>query len=388
MKNRIAFLSEGNIYIPRGQFNAVANRTASLLKISEFNSDVILLSVYEPWYIRLLRCTKKIQMIDTADYNGLHYTIKWRCFSLIDYILNVKLHKKTYFEENYLRNLVDEMKDYDMIITHSLLGWVAYLAYQRFGIPYCVTWHGSDVNIAPFDNVSIMTKERLIMENASCNFFVSDALLRTSNKITEKGRKIVTYNGANSSFVKYSDEKRSEVRKLLNPMGKYILSFAGNFFAVKNIQGLANILVRVCEIEPNVECWVMGSGNLSPIIDEIVNNRPIRMLGDVRPEQMPDRFNATDVLVLPSLNEGMSLVLIEALQCGCNAVGSNVGGNVEVLGENNVFELGDGFVESISQRIVQMFHEKIEQKINPLFSWTASAKTEYEVIQKVLDTRN
>ena len=46
-----------------------------------------------------------------------------------------------------------------------------------------------------------------------------------------------------------------------------------------------------------------------------------------------------DVLILPSINEGLPLTVVEGLACGCNVVGSLVGGIPEVIGEDNCVDL-------------------------------------------------
>ena len=65
----------------------------------------------------------------------------------------------------------------------------------------------------------------------------------------------------------------------------------------------------------------------------------IRFFGNQPSPAMPDIMNCIDVLVLPSLNEGLPLVCAEALSCGAAVVGSDVGGIAEVIGSENVVPL-------------------------------------------------
>jgi glycosyltransferase involved in cell wall biosynthesis len=66
-------------------------------------------------------------------------------------------------------------------------------------------------------------------------------------------------------------------------------------------------------------------------------------------------LNAIDVFVLPSINEGMSNTLLEAMACALPVIATNVGGNPEVVGD-----AGGGFLvppadgEAIAGRLAQL----------------------------------
>jgi len=48
-------------------------------------------------------------------------------------------------------------------------------------------------------------------------------------------------------------------------------------------------------------------------------------------DRVPEILNAMDVFVLPSLGEGMSNTLLEAMSCGLPVLASRTGGNPEVV---------------------------------------------------------
>ena len=99
-------------------------------------------------------------------------------------------------------------------------------------------------------------------------------------------------------------------------------------------------------------------------------------------------MNCIDVLVLPSHNEGLPLVVAEAIKCGANAVGSHVGGIPEVIGENNTIPLGDDFTEKMAQRIVYFLTHRESQAISSDFSWIETAKKEMEIYTKLMSTNS
>jgi glycosyltransferase involved in cell wall biosynthesis len=69
-------------------------------------------------------------------------------------------------------------------------------------------------------------------------------------------------------------------------------------------------------------------------------------------------LKAFDLFVLPSVFEGMSLSLMEAKAAGVSALASRVGGNEEIVGQENCFALDDmaGFIKKI-ENINKLFGE-------------------------------
>ena len=214
MRKKILVLTTGDIYERRGFFNAVISRTKHLKAICDFDIDVLLLTTYEPWLVRRLRKTSKRPRPKELELDGIRMKVDWCRFYLFDYILNVKLHKGVFFKKLHAHSIISKLQGYDFIIAHSNeCGQLAKSAKEKYGIPYSVTWHGSDIHSEPFNNPSAFGPTKAIIEDADINFFVSKALLDTSERITTKGNKQVLYNGYNTAFRKYADEERLRLRQ-------------------------------------------------------------------------------------------------------------------------------------------------------------------------------
>lgn len=386
---KILVLLEGDIYSRRGYFNAVIDRTVHLKEISEYKIDVLVLSSFEPWYVRLIRHTPFVQTPSVIELNGLNLNISWRKFRLIDYISRVKLHRDEPFRKIHERKLIGKLRGYDLIIAHSMMcGRVAKQVKERFGTPYTVTWHGSDTHTEPFVSANIYRQTIDVIMAADMNFYVSKALLNTSNLITETGNKMVLYNGYNKSFFKLSDEQKSILRKRLGVKAKKVVTFAGNFLDIKNILKVPSIFKSVYEKFPDVEFWMVGDGKYRGQVEVLSKGLPIHFWGNQDPEQMPSFLNATDVLILPSKNEGLPLIVVEALACGCNVVGSLVGGIPEMIGNHNCISLNDTDFESTFADKVVSYLTSLEPSIQTLskeFDWQLSATKEIQVIMSLID---
>jgi glycosyltransferase involved in cell wall biosynthesis len=70
---------------------------------------------------------------------------------------------------------------------------------------------------------------------------------------------------------------------------------------------------------------------------------PITFWGNQLPDKMPDLYNCMDLIVLPSINEGLPMTCLESTACGTAFVGSRVGGIAEVVGVDNTVPLSPTF---------------------------------------------
>ena len=347
---RLAVIFESSPFDRKGLFNAVHNRVKHLLATGECTIDVFCVHSRDNAFTRRVRHTPEVPSVDETVVDGIRYRLLWYRFSILDNVLLEKLHVRPWLFRRFMESHVDLLKGYDAVIAHSFCGGLfALAAHERFGIPYYVTWHGSDVHTHPWRVPVILEDTRAVMESARCNFFVSRALLDASEKIISNARKEVLYNGVSEDFVKYSLEDRAAVRERygLAPEDK-VVAFVGNIVKVKNVLSLPEIFAQVAKgYDGPLKFWIIGDGKLRKPLEATMDLsfRPNEVSGEIsffgnQPSPaMPDIMNCIDVLVLPSLNEGLPLVCAEALSCGAAVVGSDVGGIAEVIGKDNVVPL-------------------------------------------------
>ena len=363
---RLAVIFESSPFDRKGLFNAVHNRVKHLLATGECTIDVFCVHSRDNAFTRRVRHTPDVPFVDEAVVDDIRYRLLWYRFSILDNVLLEKLHVRPWLFRRFMESHVDLLKGYDAVVAHSFCGGLfALAAHEKFGIPYYVTWHGSDVHTHPWRVPVILEDTRAVMQSARCNFFVSRALMEASEKIISNVRKEVLYNGVSEDFVKYPPEDRAAARERygLAPEDK-VVAFVGNLSAVKNVLSLPAIFAQVasrfaevsgslsdsCGRSTRLKFWIVGDGKLRTQLETACSERllchceersdvAIRFFGNQPSPAMPDIMNCIDVLVLPSLNEGLPLVCAEALSCGAAVVGSDVGGIAEVIGSENVVPL-------------------------------------------------
>jgi glycosyltransferase involved in cell wall biosynthesis len=382
---RIAVIFESSPFDRKGLFNAVHNRIKGLLATGECRVDAYCIHSRDNALTRRLRHTSYVPQVDSVSIDEVTYRMIWYRFSILDHLILEKSGRRPLFFKRFIAAHADCLKGYDYVIAHSFTGALfAYEAYRRFGTPYFVTWHGSDVHTHPWRVDVIREDTKKVMESARCNFFVSKALMAFSERITSAACKKVLYNGVSEEFVSWDDEARKHARERFGIAADVkVVAFAGNLVAVKNVLVLPQIFKAVAQqYSKPVHFIIAGDGKLRKQLEaEILPDKTICLLGNVASEDMPALMNCVDVLVLPSLNEGLPLVCAEALSCGANVVGSDVGGIAEVIGRQNVVPHGDDFVPQIAAKVVAMLNAKQEQTLPPEISWAETTVLELSFLK-------
>ena len=383
---KFAVIFESSPFDRKGLFNAVHNRVRHLLVLGKCEVDVYCIHSRDNAFTRSVRHTPETPDVQSVEIDSIKYNLLWYRFSILDHLTLEKLHRRPLLFRRFIDRNVGLLKSYDAVMAHSFTGGLmAYEAHLRYGVPYYVSWHGSDVHTHPYRIPVIMDDTAKIMSAARCNFFVSKALMEQSCSIAPSAGRKVLYNGVAEDFVKYDEEKRTELRSGYGlAEGEKVVAFVGTLNEVKNVRVLPSLFAAVAErYGEALKFWIVGDGKLRSEVEALLRDYPslpVSLFGNVSTDEMPSVMNCVGVLVLPSLNEGLPLVCAEALRCGANVVGSDVGGIAEVIGADNVVPHGDGFVSAMADRVVTMLSSDIEQVMPSEIDWCKTALAELEAI--------
>lgn len=388
---KIAVILVGNPNNRKGLFNVANERTKNLIR--ETIVDAYLIQLYDDFFFKLFRKKSDIKKEAYTIIDGVKYKNIWIKHRLIDYILTYKFKLKAISFEKQLYSYIDYFKQYELILPHTIQGiYLAYLVNEKYNIPFIPTWHGSDIHTSPFRNKKVFNYTQKLIKNATFNFFVSKKLLEVSESIYSGNNKGVLYSGPSNIFTRFPEKRKKELLTKFDIKTKYVAGFIGNLEPVKNVLVLPEIFAQVQNSLDDTTFVIVGDGKLETDLKNKIHAHKIKnviFLGKQEPEDIPDIMNCLNVLVLPSLNEGMPRVTLEALACGVNVVGSDVGGISESIGNENTFPHGNNFVENISVRIIEILkNEENPQPLSEVFSWKNTIKKEVNVYKAISKKSN
>jgi len=151
-------------------------------------------------------------------------------------------------------------------------------------------------------------------------------------------------NGVDTNrYVPLSHKAKLSMREKLGlPIDEKLVIFVGRLHPVK---GLDTLLYAWQKVSQSIEIdrarlLIVGEGPEEPFLRQLVSQLGLEattlFLG--RRDNVVKYLQSTDVLVLPSLSEGLPNALLEAMACGLAAVATNVGGSNDVINnlENGV----------------------------------------------------
>lgn len=134
----------------------------------------------------------------------------------------------------------------------------------------------------------------------------------------------------------------------------------GRLIPRKGFQFLIQALPQVIErVEHKFEIEIVGDG---PYEEELISiakrldvNSYIHFTGAVEYSDLPQKYSDADIFILPSLAEGMPLVVLEAMGTGLPIVASRVQGIDELVADHvngTLFDPGD--VDGLSECIIKL----------------------------------
>ncbi|WP_430390367.1 glycosyltransferase family 4 protein [Dyella sp. 20L07] len=212
----------------------------------------------------------------------------------------------------------------------AAVGWLA----RRLGIPYVVKVHGSDLNVQA--NYALRRPQiRSALRGAHAVVAVSQALSQKAIALGATSSQVhVIYNGVDPLLFSPGSGSESRTRLRLPPEGPIVL-YVGNLKTTKGCLDLLEAFPALLAKHASAQLLYVGAGPCREALIERANAlgcaQRVHLAGAIPHDMLGDWFRAADILCLPSHNEGVPNVVLEAMSCGTPVVATRVGGIPEVL---------------------------------------------------------
>jgi glycosyltransferase involved in cell wall biosynthesis len=161
-----------------------------------------------------------------------------------------------------------------------------------------------------------------------------DKALKWADVITAVSKETCDYyseNGFDVLHVPNAIDLNGFPKKAIKKFEKQII-FAGRLSKEKGIDVLLDTAKR---LPPEYNLLILGTGPEEKKVRNIANSKTnIHYLGYQPKQDTISLIRGSDLLIQPSIMEGISSTLLEAMGCETCIIASNVGGNPEII-ENN-----------------------------------------------------
>ncbi len=206
--------------------------------------------------------------------------------------------------------------------------------------------------------------------------------------------------GPDAMFVPLHDEPRkADVRaRYALPDGVPLVLYVGGISPHKNLDGLLRALVAVSGpwhavlVGDHEQDGFFGChAELVALAAQLGLTQRISFTGFVPDEDLVALYSVATLLVLPSMNEGFGLPVVEAMACGVPVAASNRSSIPEVLGAAGLLfdPLSHADIAASIQRLLADAELRAELRGKGLrraqsFSWDASAQMLMDILQDVV----
>ncbi|WP_083748711.1 TIGR03088 family PEP-CTERM/XrtA system glycosyltransferase [Pelomonas sp. KK5] len=253
----------------------------------------------------------------------------------------------------------------DIVHTRGLSGLDALLAARLAGAKTVHSEHGYDV-----DNLSGQASKPALLRRLHAPLVqrfvsVSRDLERTMSERWGAPRRLIRqiYNGVDVGRFRPAEAGAHRLLPAeLQAADPFVIGTVGRLQQVKDqatlLRAFASVLERWPEWRGRLRLALVGDGPMRESLHRLADELGIEgqtWFAGAR-NDIADLLRGFDVFVLPSLNEGISNTLLEAMASGVPVLASAVGGNVELLDPGVV---GEGFAAGDDRALAAMIENYV-----------------------------
>ncbi|MGD6805497.1 MAG: glycosyltransferase family 4 protein [Candidatus Bathyarchaeia archaeon] len=241
--------------------------------------------------------------------------------------------------------------------------------------------------------------EKRTAQNATLIVTISNYSLQKINQnygISEDKVRIVP-NGVDTEKFKPTNDA-TETRKQFGFGNEPVVLFVGSLISRKGLPLLVKAAEKVVKDRPDTKFLLVGDGplreNLDATLKQVNLGGNFVFLTNIRDEVLPTIYNCADVFVLPSIQEGQGIVLLEAQACGVPVVAFDIGGVNEAVHAGETGLLAErGNTDALADSLLKLVNDEALRKqmglagrrfVSENFTWKLCVKRMLEVYRSVL----
>jgi glycosyltransferase involved in cell wall biosynthesis len=286
------------------------------------------------------------------------------------------LPKKSFYSSNLIKKLKNSIKEFDIVNMSAIwqfLGYKAYKICKKNNIPYIVTPHSSLMKHA-FYNIGNQVIKQLywnlfgkkVVFNAIALHYLSYGEYEESKDIANNNNFFIVPNGIDIDKYKINENKKNDIRKKYNIKNdEILLLYLGRIHSKKNIDLILKSLPVL--LENNIEFKFMIVGNIEEklyyndllnIIRNLKLKEYVIWIGAVKNNEVKYYYSSSDLMVLPSKIEGVSMALTEAMANALPLFISNRVANYKEIEKDNCGIVVEPILNDVKYKLLECLKNK------------------------------
>ncbi len=338
-------------------------------KHKDLEIDLITSSSKNKFEIEKFSSNIRIYKLNIGEKN-IH---NWKMFEI------VKWFYKTYF---FSRKLVKE-NSYN--ICHCWFGWPSgMIGYSlKNKIPYIVALRGSDVpgynpRLKVQDALIFKYISKIVWKNAKHVIANSESLKSLAQKTLDIEMQIIPNGVDTNEFKPLKNKKIGKKIKLIS---------TGRLIERKGYK----YLISALELQNEFELTLIGEGDQEQDLKKLAKDLNVKVTfkGALSHSEISKELQKADVFVLPSLNEGMSNSILEAMACGLPVITTDTGGTKTLINNNGYLvqkqdaqSIEKALSNYLSQKQLLVEHSLVSRQIAEELGWNYVANKYLEEYKK------
>ncbi len=225
------------------------------------------------------------------------------------------------------------------------LGAVGNLLAEKWNVPHVVNMLGDDVTVMPYLSEGHRRLFTRVLEQADGVLATGPSLAAEAENISGCPVGSLALGVNKERFINLPSKEEAR-RQLDLPEDAFLALYVGGLLEPKGVLEFLEALPMVRS--KKVIGLFVGDG---PERQQVKQTPRALSVGFQPPEKVPAYMAAADVLLLPSHHEGLPNVVIEAGFAGLPVIGTDIGGIVDLIGDNRGYIVPVKSPENIASTI-------------------------------------